>query len=252
MKGSEEVVLITWFTATLTSGFINWNDGHNGYKRVGLLRSKKRQRSIICGLLKVSRKGFEVFFCVCVCLFASCTCSVERISRRSEGQEWSEQPSKSWRNFNRWPPRNQNLGYCSLVFPCSLTWRVFSHCTRHRFHRIWKNIVFEVRFKTLSCFWKVLIRKIIVEYQGVCIMPGQGSWERLPLQKKRPEHFTCFLSIDVIISLNVVFQNFSLVIDCCCFRTAQRRYGYWVYLFYPNIKHYNNLIRNYGEAFSTF
>ena len=121
MKGSEEVVLITWFTATLTSGFINWNDGHNGYKRVGLLRSKKRQRSIICGLLKVSRKGFEVFFCVCVCLFASCTCSVERISRRSEGQEWSEQPSKSWRNFNRWPPRNQNLGYCSLVFP--LVWR---------------------------------------------------------------------------------------------------------------------------------
>ena len=60
---------ITWFAATLTSGFINWNDGHIGYKRVRLLRSKKRQRSIICGLLKVSRKGFEVFFlCVFVCL----------------------------------------------------------------------------------------------------------------------------------------------------------------------------------------
>ena len=204
---------------------------------------------------KYQGKALKCFFvCVCVCvrLFVCIVYMQRGTNLASEGQEWSEQPCKSWRNYNRWPPRNQNLGYCSLVFPCSLTWRVFSHFTRHRFRRIWKNVVFEVPFKTLSCFWKVLIGKKIVEYQGVCIMPGQGSWERLPLQKKRPEHFTCFLSIDVIISLNVVFQNFSLVIDCCCFRTAQRRYRYWVYLFYPNIKHYNNIIRNYGEAFSTF
>ena len=45
------------------------------------LRSKKRQRSIICGLLKLSRKGFEDLF-----LFACC---VERIFRRvaSVGQK---------------------------------------------------------------------------------------------------------------------------------------------------------------------
>ena len=33
---------------------------------VRLLRSKKSQRSIICGLLKVPRKGFEVFVVIVV------------------------------------------------------------------------------------------------------------------------------------------------------------------------------------------
>ena len=37
----------------------------------------------------------------------------------------SRLPSNSWRSFNRWPPRSQNLGYCCLVFPCSSTWRVW-------------------------------------------------------------------------------------------------------------------------------
>ena len=32
-------------------------------------------------------------------------------SRRSKGQRRSGQPSESWRNFNRWPPRSQNLGF---------------------------------------------------------------------------------------------------------------------------------------------
>ena len=44
-----------------------------------------------------------------------------------------------------------------------------------------------------------------------------------PLQlfwTKRPEHFTCFLFIDVIICFNAVFQNFPLIINCCCFRTV--------------------------------
>ena len=29
----EQVIKINWFVAILTSGFINLNGGHNGYKR---------------------------------------------------------------------------------------------------------------------------------------------------------------------------------------------------------------------------
>ena len=53
---------ITWFSAILTSGFISLTM----VGTVHLLQSKNIQRFIICGLLKVSRKGFEVLF-----LFAS-------------------------------------------------------------------------------------------------------------------------------------------------------------------------------------
>ena len=53
---------ISWFTAILTSSSISLTT----VTTVHLLRSKNSQRSPICGLLKVSRKGFEVLF-----LFAS-------------------------------------------------------------------------------------------------------------------------------------------------------------------------------------
>lgn len=65
----EQVVKGTWFAAILTSGFTNSNDGHIGYKNwLAACFIAKSQRSIICGLLKVSRKGFEVFCCWFWCL----------------------------------------------------------------------------------------------------------------------------------------------------------------------------------------
>ena len=39
---------------------------------------------------------------------------------------------------------------------------LFSHFTKHTFHRIWKYIVFEESWKTFSCFWKVLIGNMIL------------------------------------------------------------------------------------------
>ena len=57
---------------------------------------------------------------------------------------------------------------------------------------------------------------------------ANSSSERLPFTlqiflKKRPEQFTCFLSIDifdVIISFNVVFQKLPLIANCYCFQTV--------------------------------
>ena len=53
---------------------------------VRLLRSKKSQRSIICGLLKVPRKGFEVFV-VIVVYIVYMQRRTNLPSRRSEGQK---------------------------------------------------------------------------------------------------------------------------------------------------------------------
>lgn len=69
----EQVVKVTWFAAILTSSFINLNDGHNGYKRwFTCFLAKKSQKSIICDLLKASRKGqalkFFVVVAVIVCI----------------------------------------------------------------------------------------------------------------------------------------------------------------------------------------
>ena len=75
MIEKEQVVKITWFSSILTSGFISLTM----VTTVHLLRSKNSHRSIICGLLKVSRKGFEVLF-----LFAS---SSNLLSGHSEGQK---------------------------------------------------------------------------------------------------------------------------------------------------------------------
>ena len=65
---------IALFTAILTSGFISLTMVTTVY----FLQSKNSQRSIICGLLKVSRKGFDVLFS-----FAS---SSNLPSGHSEGQ----------------------------------------------------------------------------------------------------------------------------------------------------------------------
>ena len=66
-----------WFAAILTSGFIKLTLATTATSVGSLASLQKSQRSIICGHLKVSRKGFEVFL-----LFASCPRSVERIYRR--------------------------------------------------------------------------------------------------------------------------------------------------------------------------
>ena len=168
MIEKEQVVKITWFSSILTSGFISLTM----VTTVHLLRSKNSQRSIICGLLKVSRKGFEVLF-----LFAS---SSNLLSGHSEGQKWSGQPSTSWYNFSRWPPHSQNLDIAVSISHVvrsgnlgedgqSFEFSIFSsHFVRQSFQRIWKNIVFEESCKTLSCFWKVLIGKMIVRISRCC------------------------------------------------------------------------------------
>ena len=57
---------MTWFAAIMASGFINLNVGHNGYKRwfACFVAKKGKDRSFV--VLKVSRKGSEVFCCCCL------------------------------------------------------------------------------------------------------------------------------------------------------------------------------------------
>ena len=50
-----------WFAAILTSGFIKLTLATTATSIGSLDSLEKSQRSITCGLLKVSRKGFEVF-----------------------------------------------------------------------------------------------------------------------------------------------------------------------------------------------
>ena len=50
-----------WFAAILTSGFIKLTLATTATSIGSLDPLEKSQRSITCGLLKVSRKGFEVF-----------------------------------------------------------------------------------------------------------------------------------------------------------------------------------------------
>ena len=161
------MVKISWFTAILTSGFISLTM----VTTVHLLRSKNSQRSIICGLLKVSRKGFEVLFS-----FAS---SSNLLSGHSEGQKWSGQPSTSWCNFSRWRSHSQNLdiavSFSHVVRSGNLEFSIFSsHFVRQSSQRIWKNIVFEESYKTLSYFWKVLIGKMIVRISRCCASSYQS------------------------------------------------------------------------------
>ena len=66
-------------------------------------------------------------------------------SRRSEGQKWSGQPSKSWRNFSHCLHVAKTWDIASSIshgqsFEFSI---LSSHFVRHSFQRIWKNIVFE-------------------------------------------------------------------------------------------------------------
>ena len=53
-----------------------------------------------------------------------------------------------------------------------------SHFTRHNFHWIWKNIVFEESCKTLSCFWNFLIGKMIVRISR-CMYHARSSHQTL-------------------------------------------------------------------------
>ena len=153
----------------------------------------------------------------------------------------------------------------------------YSPFTRHSFHRIWKNIVFEDPARLLAVPERFDSKRWSLEYQGVHIMPRSAisPWERLSFkwqlfQRKRPEHFTCFLFIDVIIYIYVVLRNVPLIKNCCCFGTvlkcslksvlkclkvvyprqdklqnaAQRRCFFSLPIFISSIKHYNNIIPN--------
>ena len=95
--------------------YLDFSFGHNGYKRwfACFVAKKGKYRSFV---VIWKYQGNALMF-----YFASLTCSVERIhrtvasSRRPHGV--AERPSKSWLNFNRWPPRTQNLGQCNLFLP---------------------------------------------------------------------------------------------------------------------------------------
>ena len=158
----------------MTSGFISLTM----VTTVHLLRSKNSQRSIICGLLKVSRKGLKYYFCSHQ---VQIYCQVI-----PKAKKWSGQPSTSWCNFSRWPPHSQNLdiavSFSHVVWSGNLgedgqsfEFSIFSsHFVRQSFQRIWKNIVFEESYKTLSCFWKVLIGKMIVRISRCCASSYQS------------------------------------------------------------------------------
>ena len=148
---------------------------------VCLLRGKKSERSITCGHLKVSRKGFEVstFF------LTSCTCCVERIHGTFPS---FQRPKAKWAAV-RWPPRSQNLGFPKfdvmrlgilarmanlLSFLC--VFLLFLPGTT--FTEYGKILFFEESCKTLSCFWKVLIGKMIVRISR-CLYHARGSHQSL-------------------------------------------------------------------------
>ena len=72
----------------------------------------------------------------------------------------SRLPSNSWRSFNRWPPRSQNLGYCCLVFPCSSTWRV------------WIFLLFGFVF----AYTRFLLAACLFETQTTALRPVFDAW----------------------------------------------------------------------------
>ena len=73
-----------WFAAILTSGFIKLTLATTATSIGSLDPLEKSQRSITCGLLKVSRKGFEVFL---LFAFVHAASSEFLPSRRSEDQK---------------------------------------------------------------------------------------------------------------------------------------------------------------------
>ena len=70
-----------------------FNDGHNGYKRWFACFVAKNVRSIICGLLIESRKGFEVFFFAsCIALYEFTVASFE--AKKGGGQREFKIPQR--------------------------------------------------------------------------------------------------------------------------------------------------------------
>ena len=104
------------------------------------------------------------------------------------------------------------------------------------------NILFLKYLGRLSCFWKVLIGKMIIRIiwiprcLRVCIIPRAAinSWEcrlfALQLfQRKRPEQSECLLFIDIIIYFNFVM---SLLSNCFMMNLKLRNAcHHWVYQF---------------------
>ena len=135
-----------------------------------MLRSKKVKNLSLWSSERIKERLWSVFFC----LFSSCTCNMERIYRGAVPKAKNEvgNQSKSWCNFNRWPPRSQKLRILQSLFPMwfdltcldilrfSFFFLIFSSTTFTKFGEI--IIVFKESCKTLRCFWKVLVRKMIV------------------------------------------------------------------------------------------
>ena len=109
----------------------------------------------------------------------------------------------------------------------------------------------------IYCFSKVFL---------LCVLPGAAisPWEHIIpfalhlLQRRRPEHFTCFLFIDVI------FFNVGLLLLSNCFiicimnlklQNAEQRRLCWVYQFCllllkPNISTLDKCFWGYGYAWN--
>ena len=80
MLQKEQEVKISWFAAISTSGFINLlDDGHKGYKRWFACFVAKKRSNIDYSWSSASIK--ERLWSLLLLMFASCTCSVERIYR---------------------------------------------------------------------------------------------------------------------------------------------------------------------------
>ena len=115
-------------------------------------------------------------------------------SRRSKGQRRSGQPSESWRNFNRWPPRSQNLG-----FPKFDVMRLGILARMANLLSFLGVFLLFLPGTTFTEYGKILFLRILQDFElflGASIMPGAAisPWERLPFtlqvsQWKRPEHF---------------------------------------------------------------
>ena len=91
------------------------------------------------------------------------------------------------------------------VFPAIF----FPHFTR----RLWLNLEKILFLKNLGRLW-VVSEKFWLERWSIvrisrCLDHAQSRLHYSFFQRKRPEHFTCFLFLDVIIYFNVVLLLFS-------------------------------------------
>ena len=111
-------------------------------------------------------------------------------------------PSKSWSNFRRWPPRSQNLGCCSVVFPRSLTWKSWRGWTIFWVFYLFFSFCQAQLSKNMEkyCFWRIL-----QEFEFFCLFLRRPDeqWTYATGRKRKEVTKPCVTSVTIILFENV-------------------------------------------------